>query len=289
MKNENLKSKILRLLGSPKYQPLDKVELSKKLGLPSGERQELRGLLREMEQCGEIARIRRERYVIPKTADLRTGILEVHRSGSAHLISENKGEPDLFISAENTGTAMNGDRVVARILHEGVEEVRRRSRGEKTSAPTGGVIRILERENNTIVGTLQQSKNFFYVIPDDSHLVHNIYVSAVAAAQGRRPGADRRPREQEDRRPQGGTATPRIGDKVVVKFDAWESRHVNPEGEIIEVLGPASRAGRGHALDHPQIQAADGIPRGRAARGGTRSGENPRKRTGAPRGFARGR
>src|SRR5207244_3451132 len=33
------------------------------------------------------------------------------------------------------------------------------------------------------------------------------------------------------------------GDKVVVRLEAWESRHVNPEGEIIEVLGPATAPG----------------------------------------------
>src|SRR5438132_10097462 len=35
----------------------------------------------------------------------------------------------------------------------------------------------------------------------------------------------------------------RVGDKVVVRLETWESRHVNPEGEIIEVLGPASAPG----------------------------------------------
>ena len=30
----------------------------------------------------------------------------------------------------------------------------------------------------------------------------------------------------------------RPGDKVVVEPRQWESRHTNPEGEIIEVLGP---------------------------------------------------
>ena len=233
MKNENLKSKILKLLAAPKYQPLDKVELSKKLGLSSDERAGLRDLLRQLEQHGEIARIRKERYVIPRTADLRTGTIEVHRSGSAHLISENKSEPDLFISAENTGTAMHGDRVVARILREGVEEIRRKARGEKSPAPNGSVIRILERKSNTIVGTLQQSKNFLYVIPDDVHLVHNIYVTAPPPLP---PGT---------RRPQGtpAPAIPSAGDKVVVRFTSWESRHGNPEGEIIEVLGPASAPG----------------------------------------------
>jgi ribonuclease R len=36
---------------------------------------------------------------------------------------------------------------------------------------------------------------------------------------------------------------PKPGDKVVVRLEAWESRHVNPEGEIIEVLGPANAPG----------------------------------------------
>ena len=36
---------------------------------------------------------------------------------------------------------------------------------------------------------------------------------------------------------------PQLGDKVVVRLEHWESRHVNPEGDIIEVLGPASAPG----------------------------------------------
>ncbi len=36
---------------------------------------------------------------------------------------------------------------------------------------------------------------------------------------------------------------PQVGEKVVVRLEVWESRHVNPEGEIIEVLGPASAPG----------------------------------------------
>ena len=36
---------------------------------------------------------------------------------------------------------------------------------------------------------------------------------------------------------------PRVGDKVVVRLEAWESRHVNPEGKIIELLGPRTAPG----------------------------------------------
>src|SRR5207302_331821 len=154
-KQNNLRAAILALLRSPKYQPLDKVELSKRLGLTSDDRAELRAVLREMESEGVIARIRKDRYVLPDEANLCTGILRVRQSGSAWLESERGTE--LVISADNTGTAMNGDRVVARIVHEGVEQrVHERDRGK----PQARVIRILERANETIVGTLQASKKF---------------------------------------------------------------------------------------------------------------------------------
>ena len=205
-----LKERVLQLLRTPKYRPLDKVELSKALRWPSDKRAELREVLREMESAGEIARIRKDRYVLPQTADLVTGVLQVHAGGNAHLLSETPGIKDVFISAPNLGTAMNGDKVVARLIHEGREQ--------RAGAREASVINILIRANSTIVGTLQSSKNFFYVIPDDSRLQHNIYV---------KPAAD--------------TAT--VGDKVVVRFEDWESRQVNPEGEIIEVLGRADAPG----------------------------------------------
>ena len=52
----DLRAKISRLLASPKYQPLDKVELTKKLGLTADDRPVLKELLRTMEQEGAVAR-----------------------------------------------------------------------------------------------------------------------------------------------------------------------------------------------------------------------------------------
>ena len=212
----NIQEQILALLGSADYRPLDKSELAKALGRKSGVRMGLNQALRELERAGEIARIRRNRYVLPPAADLVTGALHIHQAGYGFLISEKPGEPDIFIAAENTGTAMHGDRVVARISREAPY---RRTKGR----PEGRVIRILKRAHATIVGTLQHSRNFYYVIPDDPRLVHDVYV---------RP-------EQDGQ----AETTPTVGDKVVVRLEAWESRHVNPEGEIIEVLGPASAPG----------------------------------------------
>src|SRR6266478_2064172 len=211
-----IQEQILALLGSANYRPLDKNELAKALGRKSGVRMRLNEALRDLERAGEIARIRKNRYVLPPAADLVTGKLHIHQAGYGFLISEKPGEPDIFIAAENTGTAMHDDRVVARISREAPYG---RTKGRRE----GRVIRILERAHDTIVGTLQQSRNFYYVVPDDPRLVHDVYV---------RPERDGQ-----------AEATATVGDKVVVRLETCESRHVNPEGEIIEVLGPASAPG----------------------------------------------
>src|SRR6476659_3577704 len=215
-----IREQILALLSRKDYRPLNKIEVANKLGVSGRARVALRGTLRDLERAGEIARIRKDRYVLPAEADLVTGKLSLHPVGYGFLTSEKPGEPDVFIAAENVGTAMHRDRVVASIS---LEPPAGRIKGRRE----GRVIRILERAHDTLVGTLQQSRNFYYVVPDDPRFVHDIYVRPVAAVQ-------------EDRRSE---TEPTVGDKVVVRLDDWQSRHVNPEGEIIEVLGPASAPG----------------------------------------------
>jgi ribonuclease R len=236
---DNLKQAILRLLSAPKYRPLDKVELGKALGRKSGVRMDLNQTLKELEREGEIARIRKNRYVLPAEADLVTGLLHVHQAGYAFLTREKGDQQDLFISAENTGTAMHGDRVVARITRD---ERYANAKGGSARAE-GRIIRILERAHDTIVGTLQQSRHFFYVVPDDPRIVHNIYVQVPAAVAGDAVRGHRRAVHAPDQPGTASPATARPGDKVVVRLESWESRHVNPEGEIVEVLGRADAPG----------------------------------------------
>src|SRR5712691_7502612 len=220
-----IREKVLALLGSSDYRPLDNVEIARKLGLKSNERVPLRKTLRELERAGEIARIRKNRYVLPAEADLVTGTLSIHQKGFGFLTTETPGQPDIFIAAENTGTAMHGDRVVARINRD-VPPRRAKVRAglaSRSGRNEGRIIRILERARDTVVGTLQHSRNFYYVVPDDPRFVHDVYVQV--------PPRTKLPK------------APTRGDKVVVRLESWESRHVNPEGEIIEVLGPASAPG----------------------------------------------
>jgi len=105
-----IREQILALLASPDYRPLDKGELARALGRKSGVRMGLNQVVRELERSGEIARIRKNRYVLPAEADLVTGTLSIHQAGYGFLITEKPGEPDIFVAAENTGTAMHQPR-----------------------------------------------------------------------------------------------------------------------------------------------------------------------------------
>ena len=212
--SQKLRAGILRLIGQ---RPLDAAALASALDLPPAWRAKLPQLLKEMETAGDIARIRKDRYIIPREADLFTGIIQFHANGGAHVLNEKAGEPDLYIRSENSFTAMHGDRVVARIVTQ-PDEPALFSRGEKRRE--GRVIRILTRANETLVGTLQRSKNFFYVVADDPRFTHNLYIQ-----------------------PPAPPLLAKVGDKVVAKLDAWPSRHVNPEGHIIEILGHTGQPG----------------------------------------------
>src|SRR6266481_856024 len=159
----NIREQILGLLARKDYRPLNKIDVARKLGLTGPGQVALRKSLRELERAGEIARIRKNRYVLPAEADLVTGKLSIHQAGFGFLVPEKAGEPDIFVAAENTGTAMNGDRVVVRINRD-VPPRHGKGRARGGQRTEGRVIRILERARDTIVGTLQQSKNFYYVV-----------------------------------------------------------------------------------------------------------------------------
>src|SRR5438552_15938900 len=105
LNGRKIQEQILALLGSADYRPLDKSELAKALGRKSGVRMCLSEALRDLERAGEIARIRKNRYVLPPAADLIAGKLHIHQAGYGFLIIEKPGESYVFSAAETTSTA----------------------------------------------------------------------------------------------------------------------------------------------------------------------------------------
>ena len=212
-----MEDKILSLLKRPNYTPLNAAELRAQLGLRPGQQRELEHVLAQLERTGQIARIKQgNRYALPLAADLVPGRIRMNRAGVGFLQADDPKVPTIRIAQDATGTAMHGDHVLVR--RDVLPRVPRRNERDE---PTGRVVRVLERARTQLVGTLQRGKQFLYVIPDDPRITHDIYV----------------PPSRDTGRPA------QVGDKVVVDLREWESRHTNPEGEIIEVLGPPDAEG----------------------------------------------
>jgi ribonuclease R len=211
-----MEEEILKLLGREDYAPANVPELLRLLRWPPNRQQQLQQTLRQLEQAGRITRTKGNRYIQSREADLVAGRIRINRQGKGFLIPDDTTLKEIMVPESATGTALHEDRVLVR------REVRPRgSRDDGAAQETGSVIRVLERKRTQVVGTLQRSPRFLFVIPDDPRMPHDIYV----------------PPPRDVGRPAN------VGDKVVVELHEWETRNANPEGEIIEVLGSPDEEG----------------------------------------------
>lgn len=196
-----IKDEILNFMREKAYSPMTTEQLMKAFGIDISQYSEFQSLLNEMEYNGDIIRTKKGKYGVPERMDMAVGIIECNKKGFGFLRVED-GE-DIFIPAEDINGAMNGDKVIVRIT-------RRAGEGTKRE---GTVVNILERANKEIVGTLDLSKNFGFVIPDDQRLTQDIYI----AREGVNGAKD--------------------GQKVVVRITRWPEPRRNPEGVVIDILG----------------------------------------------------
>jgi ribonuclease R len=204
---DSFRNRILSLLDQQKDHPLTLEEIAGALEVRHGARKHVRAVLERMTLAGDVVRVRENRYAPGKRLDLVTGSLQVARSGDG-FVSPADGGRDVLVARGTLGTALPGDRVVVRLNRaapgSGVEDRR-----------TGVILRIEERARRALAGTLKATKNFFYVVPIDPAYTQDFYVPDPKGAK--------------------------VGDRVVIQFVEWANKHVNPEAEIVEVIGPADQ------------------------------------------------
>jgi ribonuclease R len=223
--------RIVDALEASSHGPIKTKELARALGVDAAGYRDFRRLLGELERSGTIYRVRGQRYAVSAKLDLVTGSISVTRDGHGFVRPEGDAGADVYVPAHSLQSAMDGDRVVARI--------ERRPRGRSRE---GSVIRILERARETVVGTLHRGRKVAYVVPLDVRLRRDVMV-----ATGDEGGAGE-------------------GDVVVVRLSSYGEGRVGPAGEVVQVLGPlddpgvdvlAVAHGFGLALDFPpDLQAA---------------------------------
>jgi ribonuclease R len=130
-----------------------------------------------------------------------TGTVDMLSTGKAYVLNKAGGD-DIFISANNTKDALNGDKVKVFIFPK--------RRGRKLE---GQILEVLERAKTKFVGNIEISKGFGFVIPDDSKIPVDFFI-----AKDKINGA-------------------KNGQKVVVELEFWPEHAKNPFGKIVQVLG----------------------------------------------------
>ncbi len=198
---------VLRFLREHARGPARVKDIARGLRVKSSDYGELRRTLREMEAAGEVYRARNRRYALPERINLGVGRLQITRAGHGFVVLDAGGE-DVFVPASRLADAYAGDRVAVRV------ERQRRGRN-----PEGAVVRVLERARSRVVGVFHRSAGFGYLVPSEGTLHRDVFVP------GRRAGGAR------------------DGEVAVAQIVDWGSGHLDPVGEIVEVLGQPGEPG----------------------------------------------
>ena len=79
----------------------------------------------------------------------------------------------------------------------------------------GEVIEILERANDTFVGTLEVAKSYAFLVTENRTLANDIFIPKDKLKGGK------------------------TGDKAIVKVTEWPDKAKNPIGQVIDIFGQA--------------------------------------------------
>ncbi len=192
--------KVFNLMNDDLYVPMKEKELAIFLQVRPEDRDELKEVLNELLAQGKVEMTKRGKYKIREIESV-VGTFISHSKGFGFVEVEGL-EEDYFIPADYVNGAFHKDVVEVQVLE-----------GNKGKRQEAKVIRIVERTITQVVGTYQKSNAFGFVVPDNTKLGKDIFVS-----KERSKGAV-------------------DGHKVVVEITDYGKPGKKPEGKVIEILG----------------------------------------------------
>ncbi|MCG4739801.1 ribonuclease R, partial [Bacteroides intestinalis] len=150
-----------------------------------------------------ITEVDKSKYKLNNHGVEMVGTFQRKSNGKNSFIPEGGGDP-IFVAERNSAHAMNNDKVRISFY------AKRRGREAE-----GEVIEILERANDTFVGTLEVGSSYAFLVTENRTLANDIFI----------------PKEKL----KGG----KTGDKAIVKVVEWPDKAKNPIGQVIDILGKA--------------------------------------------------
>lgn len=199
---KDLTIKIVKILTKEPDKSFNYRQIAAKIEVkdPNGRNQIIQKL-EDLKGQKKVVEVERGKFKAALPTKYYTGTLDVTSNGNAYFICEEL-EKDVYIPARNLNRGLDKDTVKIYMY--------KRKNNDKQE---GEVVEIIKRAKTEFVGVLQVSKNFGFVVPDDSKMYADIFV------------AKNKLKDAED------------GVKVLVAITDWPDNSKNPFGEILEVLG----------------------------------------------------
>ncbi len=176
--------------------------------------------LAELAFDGNIIEVSPGKYKTPSRSVVATGTFVRRSNGKNSVITDQDGE-SIFVAERNSMHALNGDRVSVSIAA--------RRRGVE---PEAVVVEIIEKKEQTFIGTIRVERNFAFLQTDSKFLATDIIISRK------------------------GLKGAKNGDKAIVRITDWRDDEKNPHGVVVDVLG---RTGENDTEIHA-ILAEFGLP-----------------------------
>jgi len=198
--------KIKELLKDVKYLTLD--QITSFLDWSPKKKKDNKTIILSWIDSGDLIMDKKHRLSLPENSGYVKGVFRIIKNKFAFVDKEDSEEKEgIFIPKDEFNNALDGDTVLLEIT-----EKKKSDKGAE-----GRVVKIIEHRKNTVVGILEKSKNFAFVIPTGS-FGKDIYIpnSKIANADNR--------------------------DLVAVEITFWGDDDRKPEGKIIKVLGSSTNS-----------------------------------------------
>lgn len=152
-----MKEKILKLLEEKKSVIID--EIIEVLRLENTtDFEDLSNLLIQMEKDGEVYKTNKDKYALFENSHLLKGVLSVNKKGFGFVSVDENRENDIYIDSTNLNSSLNKDVVVIELINK------------KNARTEGKIVKVLERNIDTVLGQFYYKKGKGYLNVDDEKL-----------------------------------------------------------------------------------------------------------------------
>lgn len=203
---EKRKKLIIELLEDEMYVPMKEKELAMFLQVEKKDRDDLKLVLDELLAEGKISLSQKGKYVKAQP-HIFSGTFISNAKGFGFVEVEGQKE-DYYVPEQYVNGAFHKDVVLVDLLPK--------TAGKRQEVK---VVSIVSRSITQVVGTFQKSKNYGFVVPDNTKISCDVFIP-IERSKG---AVD--------------------GHKVVVEITDYGKGKKNPEGKVVEILGHTNDPG----------------------------------------------